>query len=70
MFDPEIVHLIGNFSFTESDEYYVIYPEFSISRINRKNLKEKGLNLQRHSRTNEEIWIYPKKKIIKMETVV
>lgn len=60
LFDHEIVHLIGDFSFTESDEYYVIYPNFSISRSKRKTLKEKGLKLKRDSETNEEIWIYPK----------
>lgn len=44
----------------EYDKYFVSYPKQKISRDTRKQLKLLGFKLQRHTRTNQEIWVYDK----------
>ena len=61
---PPQFHLIGNCDFIEEDLYWIFYPEVVISKESRKQLKEAGWNLQRHTRTNKEIWVFPKKEEI------
>lgn len=57
LIDP---YLFGNAHCEEFDLYWIITPEGAVSKVNRKLLKSMGWMLQRHSRTNEEIWIFNK----------
>ncbi len=57
---PPEFRILGNCEFEEFDLYWIFYPQSPISRENRQKLKVAGWHLQRHSRTNKEIWVYDK----------
>ncbi len=42
------------------DLYFISYAGGPMSKDTRKQLKELGWRLQKHSRTNQEIWVFDK----------
>ncbi len=59
----ESFNIFGSVDFVEEKFYYIVYPEQKITKENRAKLKELGWKLQRHSRTNTEIWLWNKKDV-------
>ena len=57
------IKIFGSCDFVEEDLYYIIYPERPISKLHRKELKEMGWVLQKHTRTKRDIWIWNKKDV-------
>lgn len=57
---PESIAALGESEFEEHDLYFMFFPLKPISKENRKILKSLGWQLQRHSRTNKEIWVLDK----------
>lgn len=55
MLPQEVMNIFNEAKIEESDLYYIIHPVKSISREDRKKLKEMGFHLQKHN-----IWIYNK----------
>ena len=44
----------------EYDHYWIAYPGRKISRDERRLIRYMGWRLQRHTRTNQEIWVMDK----------
>lgn len=55
------LNIFGSVDYIEDEFYYIIYPEQKISRNDRKELKESGWVLTKHTRSKKEMWIWYKK---------
>lgn len=59
--EPAGLELFDNdFSLHEFDLYWIVYEAGPLKRQARKELKAAGWRLQRHSRSNREMWIFDK----------
>ncbi len=58
---PEKLEMFGDKAHIEEyDMYWIVYAGKSLSKEERTLLKSSGWRLQRHTRSNEEIWILNK----------
>ena len=47
------------------DLYHIAYANCKVNKEDRKKLKKLGWHLQRHSRSNEEMWVFDDEEAIK-----
>lgn len=67
---PPNPNLFNEADFEEFDLYWIFHPCKKLSREVRKELKALGYMCQRHSQTNEEMWVFDKvdwKKVDEMK---
>lgn len=57
---PNGCELFGNCILREFDLYWICYESEKLNKDVRQELKSLGWRLQKHSRTNKEMWVFDK----------
>lgn len=58
--EPPRLDLLEGGTISEHDFYWIVHPPAGLSKLVRRDLKLAGWHLQRHSRSNKEMWVFDK----------